>query len=53
MYNWFWCGIQACFAALKAVFDEKSLFPEEIRDHEQKAMQLREPCAADGEIRSK
>lgn len=39
-YTWFWCGIRSCFVALKAVFDEKSLFPKEIYSHKQKAGQL-------------
>ncbi|KAM6389143.1 LOW QUALITY PROTEIN: cilia- and flagella-associated protein 337 [Pluvialis apricaria] len=37
--------------ALKAVFDEKSLFPREIHDHEQKARQLCERGYREGKIR--
>ena len=51
MYNWFWCGILSCFVALKAVFDEKSLLPKEIHDHEQKARQLCERVCSEGKIK--
>ncbi|KAM9279225.1 LOW QUALITY PROTEIN: cilia- and flagella-associated protein 337 [Morus bassanus] len=37
--------------ALKAVFDEKSLFPKEIHDHEQKARQLHERVCSEGKIK--
>ncbi|KAM6062673.1 LOW QUALITY PROTEIN: cilia- and flagella-associated protein 337 [Chlamydotis macqueenii] len=37
--------------ALRAAFDEKSLFPKEIHDHEQKARQLCEPACSEGKIK--
>jgi len=36
---------------LKAVFDEKSLLPKEIHDHEQKARQLCERVCSEGKIK--
>ncbi|KAM9615569.1 LOW QUALITY PROTEIN: cilia- and flagella-associated protein 337 [Morphnus guianensis] len=44
-----WCSenlsLPSLLETLKAVFDEKSLFPKEINDHEQKARQLCEVCS--------
>ncbi|KAM6199144.1 LOW QUALITY PROTEIN: cilia- and flagella-associated protein 337 [Sarcoramphus papa] len=50
-----WCSenlsLPSLLETLKAVFDEKSLFPKEIHDHEQKARQLCEQVCSEGKIK--
>ncbi|KAM6064171.1 LOW QUALITY PROTEIN: cilia- and flagella-associated protein 337 [Theristicus caerulescens] len=44
-------SLPSLLETLKAVFDEKNLFPKEIHDHEQKARQLHERVCSEGEIK--
>ncbi|KAM9274803.1 LOW QUALITY PROTEIN: cilia- and flagella-associated protein 337 [Cariama cristata] len=50
-----WCSenlsLPSLLETLKAVFDEKSLFPKEIHDHERKARQLWEQVCSEGKIK--